>query len=212
MSALTTGNGKLKGSASDGIALVAAFSLPAQQTCPRAGECKRWCYASSGTFMFPSVKNHALENLALSQRPDFAEVIQAEIDSLKRKAAKKGGKLAVRLHDSGDFYDAVYTLAWKGIMENNKDVEFYAYTKSWKSVSEHLGSVANFTMIPSLGGLDDTELLESGFPFAYVFPVDGSPSVGSVEGSENDLENVASIKAGWNVGLRAHGARKNRVA
>ena len=38
----------------------------------------------------------------------------------------------VRVHDSGDFYSPKYLNKWVDIATQNKDVIFYAYTKSIK--------------------------------------------------------------------------------
>jgi hypothetical protein len=161
------------------------------------------------------VRDHALENYRKSLSPAFVMEVNAEIETLRTKARRKGVKLVGRLHDSGDFYSKAYTEAWRLVMLGNPDVEFYAYSKSWVMAMDVFKDVPNMTIIPSEGGIDDALLdisREEIMVRAYVFAEDGEPREGTVEGQENDLFNLRMIQAGKSVGLRAHGARRRRVA
>jgi adenine-specific DNA glycosylase len=202
MALLTLGNSKLKKAQQLRGAMVATFSLPAQVTCPFAGECKKFCYAKKGNYCFKTVKAKHEANRIASLELDFVERINLELVTLRKQAAKKGLSLVIRLHDTGDFYNVDYTKKWAQIIEQNPDVEFYAYTKSWINVEKHI-KAANWTMIPSEGGLLDSQL--GNRPRAYVIRKGEEPKLnGTVVGNDDDLRNRDAIKAGWNVGLPIH--------
>lgn len=200
---LTLGNSKLKKAQALRGALVATFSLPAIVTCPFAGECKRFCYAKKGNYCFTHVKTKHEANRLASLADSFVDTVNLELISLRSKAKKKGLKLYIRIHDTGDFYDVAYIQKWKQIIEQNPDVEFYAYTKSWLLVEKHLGGIKNWVMIPSEGGLLDSQL--GNRPRAYVIKRGEEPRLdGTVVGNDDDLRNRDAIANGWNVGLPIH--------
>ena len=115
---LPRGNGKL----GEGIH---AWSLPAVETCPgRSDLCSRVCYARSGRFHTRAMQTRLSENLALSQADDFVTRITAEI--LRR------GVNILRIHVSGDFYDARYVNKWAAIARRCPRTTFYGYTRSWR--------------------------------------------------------------------------------
>jgi len=203
MALLTTGNSKLKKAQELRGALVATFSLPAQVTCPFAGECKKFCYAKKGNYCFKTVKAKHEANRLASISSSFEEQINLELLALRSKAKKKGLKLFIRLHDTGDFYNVEYIAKWSRIIKSNSDVEFYAYTKSWILVERKLKALPNWIMIPSEGGLLDSQL--GNRPRAYVIKRGEEPKLnGTVVGNDDDLRNRDAIAAGWNVGLPIH--------
>lgn len=115
---LTRGNGKL----GEGIH---AWSLPAIDTCPgRSDLCFRACYARSGRFRTRAMRSRLAANLAASQADDFVPRIIAEIH--------RRGVHILRIHVSGDFYDAEYAHKWAGIARRCPRTTLYAYTRSWR--------------------------------------------------------------------------------
>lgn len=115
---LTRGNGKL----GEGIH---AWSLPAIETCPgRSDLCSRVCYARSGRFRTRAMQSWLSANLAASQADDFVTRIVAEIH--------RRGIHTLRIHVSGDFYDAQYSLKWAAIARRCPRTTFYAYTRCWR--------------------------------------------------------------------------------
>lgn len=209
MTLLTTGNSKLMKTGKKHNAICAVFSLPAQATCPRAGVCRKYCYASYGTYLFRQVFAHAHGNFRASKRDDFVALMQVEIDALRRKA--KGRNIYVRLHDSGDFYNATYIHKWTQIVANNPDVEFYAYSKSHVNVSSSgLQLFCNWTLIPSQGGKDDTAIKG---PCAIVVPTGTTrlPANTVFGDAGDDLYTVKMVRQGKSVALVAHGVAKRRV-
>jgi hypothetical protein len=129
---LTRGNGKL----GEGIH---AWSLPAVETCPgRSDLCTRVCYARSGRFRTRTMQSRLAENLIDAQADDFAARITAEIH--------RRGVHTLRIHVSGDFYDAEYTRKWATIARRCPRTTFYAYTRSWRTptITQALGELAQF--------------------------------------------------------------------
>lgn len=113
------------------------FSLPPVLTCPNAcSGCLEDCYALKE--MYPQATLNRFENWKLSLRDDFPKIVIAWLESWISKNEKrlKGRKLAVRVHESGDFYSIAYMLKWYEIARHFPQVTFYAYTKSFKIADE----------------------------------------------------------------------------
>jgi len=125
---LLTQNKKLKNTSLINKVRVLNFSLPAYKTqnnkvvCPFAKECVKYCYAQKGNYRFPSVKKGLNKRYELSKKEEFVTIMNANI-LLERPTH-------VRIHDSGDFYSIDYLNKWIQIANDNKNVIFYAYTKS----------------------------------------------------------------------------------
>jgi hypothetical protein len=120
LSMLTRGNEKLGKS-------VWHFSLEAGVTCPgKTGECSRVCYASRNTFVYPNVIKRYKLNLRRSKSKYFVARMNEFLQS--------GKVQTVRIHSSGDFYSYAYISKWYRIVRDNPDIQFYAYTRSWRKV------------------------------------------------------------------------------
>jgi hypothetical protein len=113
------GNGKL-GQA------INLWSLPAGTSCcpGRSAICEHWCYAKTGHFLLPSVKERLKWNLAQTRRGDF---VARMVNEINRK-----GVLVIRIHVSGDFGTAGYAAKWLEIMKQCPQVRYYAYTRSYR--------------------------------------------------------------------------------
>jgi hypothetical protein len=115
---LAIGNGKLGEQ-------IAHFDLPALPTCPgRSSVCESVCYATTGRFVFANVRTRLAWCLRQSRRAGFSRRAAKEIRSR--------GLMVVRLHVSGDFYDADYARKWLCVMSHLPRVRFYFYTRSWR--------------------------------------------------------------------------------
>ena len=205
---LTLGNSKMKKTAKANNVTIAAFTRPAGLTCARAGVCMNWCYAQQGPYLFKGPRLHAINNWHVSKTPEFITLVNAELTLLKAK----GKPVWVRIHDAGDFAgDAEYAKRWQTIMEVNKDVNFYAYTKEHVLLNSlGFSSIPNFTMLCSEGGLDDNKIVgtcvkvvpegTTTLPEGYVFA-----------DMDDDLSSVRAAKEGKNIALLAHGVRKKKV-
>lgn len=149
---LLTRNRKMKKSSG----VIFNFTLPAYKTesgmltCPNAGACVKYCYASKGAYSWPHVRaKHEANFRATQNLTNFLEVVDSEINN-KRSIS------AVRIHDSGDFYSLDYLRTWCLIAKINPDVDFYAYTKQVKLIKRNMHLIPrNMHIVFSLGGKQD---------------------------------------------------------
>lgn len=190
---LLTQNSKLKKTSKATGLRVFNFGIPAQDTCLWAGECKKYCYASKGAYIWSNVKPAFQRRLDATKQDNFPHVMIAEI--IKRKAS------VIRIHDSGDFYSREYLMKWFRIMESLPNVIFYAYSKSLPLLKgEKLP--ANFTLIKSEGGKRDDLIDPSVDRHARIFKTEAELiAEGYANASENDLIAIGSNPK---IGLLAH--------
>jgi len=188
---LLSTNSKLK---KDGIH---SFGLPAIKTCPFAGACKAYCYATHGCYRYPVVKHARERNLKATREVGFSNRICAEIS---RRDIKR-----VRIHDSGDFYSRPYLAKWLDIAHRNPWTQFYCYTKSIPYFVEHPPTYIplNFRVIFSTGGkrsdLIDTEKHRHASVFKNSSRLN---DFGYDDGSQSDL--VAATTKSLKIGLILH--------
>jgi len=209
MSKLLTANAKIRKSGKKhGVALY-NFGIPAYQsqsgliTCPAAGTCKVGCYAQQGAYVFGNVKPVFEWRLRVTQSDDFIVLMQAELDDAKRKAHKRGQRVVIRIHDSGDFYSVPYLKRWLGIVLANPEIHFYAYTKQVRLL-QRMQLPANLRLIFSEGGLFDSEIDLNKF-HSRVFRTHAElHAAGYADASEDDL--VAGLGNNPRIGLVYHGA------
>jgi len=131
---------------------VLTFGLPPIKTCPGAGECKKFCYAKAGRMLMPSATQAMARRFEASKRVNFLDKMLDEL------ACRKCDM--VRIHDSGDFYNAEYLNKWLMIAQRFPEKTFFAYTKmvrmfkalEWKGQSYF---PANFRIFYSMGGRFD---------------------------------------------------------
>lgn len=122
---------KLFGGRNDKLGNVLTFSLPAVQTCPGAsGVCKEACYALKGRYHGHYIQTYLQRNYEISQCPDFHKVAVQVLNTNQRRKAK-----LLRVHPSGDLYDAEYTRKWLYIMQHTPQYTFWLYTRSWRIAS-----------------------------------------------------------------------------
>jgi hypothetical protein len=127
-----------RGIEATGLSLAPAFQFGDFNTCPNHASCKDSCLGktSGGNFMFGGGRDldemkgprlaHLKNTLALIHDPAaFAVRLHDQITSAKKKAAKNGNKLGMRLNVLSDIHPRVY----KSIIESHPDVDFYDYTK-----------------------------------------------------------------------------------
>jgi hypothetical protein len=162
--------------------------------CPNAGACAKFCYARNGTYLFPMVRGKHLTNLELvKDDPNWTEIMATEL--LLKKFRPKGtpriipgldtsdhlnpwiqqwisyGGQAVRIHDSGDFFNRDYLYGWIRLAEQFNEILFYAYTKEVKMLEEAKPDLPpNFQVIYSMGGKQDVLVDKDTMRHADVFP------------------------------------------
>lgn len=126
------------------------FTLPAnKEICGR--ECPG-CYAIKAQVRFPTnTVNYRHRMLEASKKSTFAARIASEINSSTREV------VAIRVHESGDFYSQEYIDSWVKIAKFVPNKKFYAFTKRKKDFDfSKLEALPNFVLIDSLkfGGIN----------------------------------------------------------
>jgi hypothetical protein len=197
---LLTQNKKLKKTSIANNKRVLNFSLPAYKTesgktvCPFAKDCIKYCYAQKGNYRYPSVKKGLNKRYELSKTKNFVPMMNATI-TLERPTH-------VRIHDSGDFYSIEYLNKWLEIAKQNKDVIFYAYTKSIKFFINGLKLPENLKIIFSEGSKTDNLIDTKKHRHAKIFKSAAELiNAGYINASDNDLNAITNNKK---VGLVYH--------
>jgi hypothetical protein len=181
--------------------------------CPNAGVCAKFCYARNGTYLFPKVRGKHLSNLQLVRdNPEWIDVMCEEIshkrfsptgvprvvpglkstDHLSAWVQEwmAGGGQAIRVHDSGDFFNAEYLGGWISIAGRNPHVLFYFYTKELEMLRAAT-LPENMLWIYSMGGKKDHLLDPDHERHADVFPsLESIWSAGYMSQHESDLLSV----------------------
>ncbi len=143
------GNGKT-GNCGKLFDQIFVWNLPPVITCPGISEwCKSNCYnADDRSEKFPI--NMWCENLwwVLNNKEALEKKIISQLGEYKTK------RIAVRIHSSGDFFSKEYIRFWEDIIQQNPEVNFWAYTRSW--AIEELEEE-----IKKLGELDNMKLILS---------------------------------------------------
>jgi len=198
---LLTQNAKMKKTSKENNAKIFNFSIPAYKTkdgkvtCPFADSCVKYCYAQKGNYTrFPVVQELMEEKYKISKTNTFIPLMNEEIK--KKKATH------VRIHDSGDFYSPTYLQKWLDIATQNKDVIFYAYTKSIKFFVDGLKLPKNLKIIFSEGSKTDNLIDVNKHRHARIFKSkELLKAAGYIDASSNDLKAITSNKR---VGLVYH--------
>ena len=198
---LLTQNSKMKKTSIKNNAKIFNFSIPAYKTksgkvtCPFADACVKYCYAQKGNYTrFPIVQELMEQKYEISKQNNFNSLMNEEIK--KKKATH------IRIHDSGDFYSVKYLAKWIQIAEYNKEVIFYAYTKSIKFFVDTLLLPDNMKIIFSEGSKHDELINPKTDRHARIFKnIDLLNASGYIDASENDLQAITENKK---VGLVYH--------
>ena len=164
---LEKGNGKT-GSCGKAFDRILVWNLPPVITCPGMSEwCKSNCYnADDRCDIFPI--DRWCENLwwVINDKSSLKNRILSQLSECETIS------IAVRIHSSGDFYSKEYINFWIDIIQNNPNILFWAYTRSWavQELTEDilkLGSLDNISLILSWDKTMQKPL--EGFPKSIVF-------------------------------------------
>lgn len=139
------------------------WNLPAQKTCIGSTEfCRKHCYAQKAERQYPAVIPSRQGNLDASKGKDFAREMIELITKTAKGFKKFNGRF--RIHEAGDFYNQKYLNAWKEIARALPDIDFLAFTKSFKL--DFSGAPRNLKVLMSI--MPDTKAVPpKGFPLAY---------------------------------------------
>ena len=141
---LVTKNGKQ-------AAIANTFGLPAGKaySCPGATSvCETVCYAGKLEKLFKGVKVNLLHNWDLlkdSDRQTMYTLLSEMIAEFKTDCVKKDAPMLFRIHWDGDFFNDDYTHAWRMVIEEQPDIQFWVYTRV-KSAALILKDIANLSL------------------------------------------------------------------
>ncbi len=199
---LLTQNTKLKSTSKEmnkrvfNFGITAYKSMSGKLICPFAKDCIKFCYAQKGAYSWSNVKPAFEKRYELTKTDDFINLMNSEI---KRKKVD-----FLRIHDSGDFYSKLYIQKWFTIANDNPNVKFYAYTKSF-ILFQGLTIPDNLDIIFSEGGKHDKLINTKIDRHARIF--DNKNDLiknGYIDASKNDLMATKFFNKSNKVGLIFH--------
>lgn len=136
-----------------------AFGLPAIETCPgRTEYCEQDCYALQTEFRratYEKLQRNHEALLATQSIEEMADLLRAMMLDYVGRADKLGvppNKRNFRIHWDGDFFSTDYAKAWRQVIQENPEVQFWAYTRSFQP---------SINVIPVLDGLENLDLFMS---------------------------------------------------
>ena len=141
---LVTKNGKQ-------AAIANTFGLPAGKaySCPGATSvCESVCYAGKLEKLFKGVKTNLLHNWDLLKDEDtqgMYTLLSEMIAEFKADCVKKDAPMLFRIHWDGDFFNDDYTNAWRMVIEEQPDIQFWVYTRV-KSAALILKDIPNLSL------------------------------------------------------------------
>jgi ferredoxin len=141
---LVTPNGKQ-------ASIANTFGLPAGKaySCPGATSvCESVCYAGKLEKVFPTVKKNLLHNWELLKDADHdtMEALLTEmINEFIVDCERRNAKMLFRIHWDGDFFSDEYVFAWKHVILNHPNVQFWVYTRV-KSAAVMLKDIDNLSL------------------------------------------------------------------
>lgn len=141
---LVTKNGKQ-------AAIANTFGLPAGKaySCPGATTvCESVCYAGKLEKLFKGVKVNLLHNWDLLKDEDtqgMYTLLSEMIAEFKADCVKKDAPMLFRIHWDGDFFNDDYTNAWRMVIEEQPDIQFWVYTRV-KSAALILKDIPNLSL------------------------------------------------------------------
>lgn len=176
--------------------ITAYKSMSGKLICPFAKDCIKFCYAQKGAYSWSNVKPAFEKRYELTKTDNFINLMNSEI---KRKKVD-----FLRIHDSGDFYSKSYIQKWFIIANDNPNVKFYAYTKSF-ILFQGLTIPDNLDIIFSEGGKHDKLIDTKIDRHARIFDTEQELiESGYINASKNDLMATKFFNTSNKVGLIFH--------
>jgi hypothetical protein len=112
------------------------FGLPSGKafSCPGATSvCETICYAGKLEKVFKGVRDVITSNYEqLISVGLFGKIdlLSQMIEEFVADCEKRNAEKLFRIHWDGDFFDEEYVVAWREVIQQNKDVQFWVYTRS----------------------------------------------------------------------------------
>ena len=144
-------------------------------TCPSAGACKVYCYAQQGGFVQyepVAMKLSRILTFLMNHWDEFKYTVVSDIERAAKNAKKKGYKMVLRWHDSGDVFSEKYLDLVYDIARATPEVIHYAYTKRvGLTTAKQSTKPTNLLFTLSQGGLEDKSINIAQQKHATVVPM-----------------------------------------
>jgi hypothetical protein len=169
------------------------FGLPAGKaySCPGATSvCESVCYAGKLEKLFKGVKVNLLHNWDLLKEADLKtmqDLLTEMINDFKKDCIKKDAPMLFRIHWDGDFFNDTYTQAWKSVILNNTDIQFWVYTRV-KSAALILKNIPNLSLYYST----DSENKETGISLKAVHGIKLAYLAKNFADGQSDMKTLTS--------------------
>ena len=128
------------------------ISLPAVETC---GGLSAACAGPDGKCYVLKIYKRR-PNVLKAHQNNYVGILEAldNGEELELPTKVKDGDV-FRLHVAGDFFDSAYVYAWMRLMINNPNIQFFAYTRSWRMAEmvaplHELAELPNMTLLLSV--------------------------------------------------------------
>ena len=111
------------------------FGLPAGKefSCPGQTEtCAKVCYAGKLEKIYKGVRNVLLSNweqLKDADHDTMEALLEEMIVDFVKDCDKRNAEKLFRIDWDGDFFNDTYTFAWKHVILNHPDIQFWVYTR-----------------------------------------------------------------------------------
>jgi ferredoxin len=152
------------------------FGLPAGKSysCPnQTPTCAKVCYAGKLEKIYKGVRNVLLTNweqLKDATQDEMIILLNEMIEDFKKDCDKRNAEKLFRIHWDGDFFNEDYTNAWKKVILNHTDVQFWVYTRV-PSAAQILKDITNLSLYFSTDADNKdlaVELKDEGIRLAYL--------------------------------------------
>lgn len=152
------------------------FGLPAgkEYSCPGATSiCESVCYAGKLEKVYKGVRENLMHNWNLLKDADndtMVQLLDEMIIEFKKDSDKRKAPYLFRIHWDGDFFNDVYTYAWKTVINKHSDVQFWVYTRVM-SAANILKDISNLSLYFSTDddNIETAEVLSNqGVRLAYL--------------------------------------------
>jgi hypothetical protein len=111
------------------------FGLPAgiDFSCPgQTATCAKVCYAGKLEKIYKGVRDVLLNNWNLLKDADhdtMEALLEEMIVDFNKDCEKRSAEKLFRIHWDGDFFNDTYTFAWKHVILNHPEIQFWVYTR-----------------------------------------------------------------------------------
>jgi hypothetical protein len=153
------------------------FGLPAGKnySCPSdTSICEKVCYAGKLEKLYKAVKANLLHNWELlhnASRIEMYELLSEMVAEFKKDCVKRNAEMLFRIHWDGDFFNEDYTQAWRSVIEEQPDIQFWVYTRVM-SAALTLKDIPNLSLYYSTDSdnVDNAKVLSNdhGIKLAYL--------------------------------------------